>query len=187
MWASEDSFLKHRGISEALLGKAIAIDLSTGRFTYGGSTITQQLVKNLYLKRTKALSRKFEEMIIVWQMERLLGKMKILEIYLNAVEFGPKVYGITRAAYEFFQKRPGELRPKEATYLAIIKPSPRSGWGTMRAGGWGDWYEMKCGKYMDKLHVESIVSDEDYKRDFEEFGNWRPAWNPPARGAKGGK
>lgn len=189
MWASEDSFLQHRGISEALLGKAIAIDLSTGRFTYGGSTITQQLVKNLYLRRTKALSRKFEEMIIVWQMEKVLGKMKILEIYLNAVEFGPKVYGITRAAWEFFQKTPGELRPKEATYLAIIKPSPRSGYGTMRAGGWGDWYEMKCGKYMAKLHDEGIVSDEDFQRDFEEFGNWRPAWNPPARGAKpdGGK
>ncbi len=189
MWASEDSFLQHRGISEALLGKAIAIDLSTGRFTYGGSTITQQLVKNLYLRRTKALSRKFEEMIIVWQMEKVLGKMKILEIYLNAVEFGPKVYGITRAAWEFFQKTPGELRPKEATYLAIIKPSPRSGYGTMRAGGWGDWYEMKCGKYMAKLHDEGIVSDEDFQRDFEEFGNWRPAWNPPARGTKqeGGK
>lgn len=189
MWASEDSFLQHRGISEALLGKAIAIDLSTGRFTYGGSTITQQLVKNLYLRRTKALSRKFEEMIIVWQMEKVLGKMKILEIYLNAVEFGPKVYGITRAAWEFFQKTPGELRPKEATYLAIIKPSPRSGYGTMRAGAWGDWYEMKCGKYLAKLHDEGIVSDEDFQRDFEEFGNWRPAWNPPARGAKqeGGK
>lgn len=181
MWATEDPFLKHRGISEDLLAKAIAIDLATGRFTYGGSTITQQLVKNIFLRRTKALSRKFEEMIIVWQMEKALGKARILEIYVNAVEFGPKIYGVTRAAWEFFQKRPADLRPKEAVYLAIIKPSPRSGWGTMRANGWGDWYEMKVGKYMDKLLADESISAEAYEADKP----WKPAFNPPARGAKG--
>lgn len=183
MWSSEDSFYKHRGISESLLAKALAIDLSHGRFIYGGSTITQQLVKNLYLKRTKALSRKFEEMLIVWQMERVLGKHKILEIYLNGVEFGPKVYGITRAAWDFFQKPPGALRPKEATYLAIIKPSPRSGWGTARGNGWGEWYEMKTGKYMDKLLFEGLISQEDYDLDRAEFGSWKPNFRPAARGS----
>lgn len=183
MWSSEDSFYKHRGISESLLAKALAIDLAHGRFIYGGSTITQQLVKNLYLKRTKALSRKFEEMLIVWQMERTLGKHKILEIYLNGVEFGPKVYGITRAAWEFFQKSPAALRPKEATYLAIIKPSPRSGWGTARGNGWGEWYEMKTGKYMDKLLFEGLISQEDYDLDRAEFGSWKPNFRPAARGS----
>ncbi len=180
MWATEDPFLKHRGISEDLVAKALAIDLNSGRFVYGGSSITQQLVKNLFLKRTKALSRKFEEMLIVWQMEKVLGKARILEIYVNAVEFGPKVYGVTRAAWEFFQKRPNELRPKEAVYLAIIKPSPRSGWGTMRANGWGDWYEMKVGKYMDKLLADESISQEQYEADKP----WKPDFNPPARGSK---
>ena len=180
MWATEDPFLKHRGISEDLLAKAIAIDLATGRFTYGGSTLTQQLVKNLYLRRTKALSRKFEEMIIVWQMEKALGKARILEIYVNAVEFGPRVYGITRAAWEFFQKRPAELRPKEAVYLAIIKPSPRSGWGTMRANGWGDWYEAKTAKYMDKLLRDESITPEQYEADKP----WKPAFNPAPRGIR---
>ncbi|MBM4343900.1 MAG: transglycosylase domain-containing protein [Deltaproteobacteria bacterium] len=180
MWATEDPFLKHRGISEDLLAKAIAIDLATGRFTYGGSTITQQLVKNLYLRRTKALSRKFEEMIIVWQMEKALGKARILEIYVNAVEFGPRVYGITRAAWEFFQKRPAELRPKEAVYLAIIKPSPRSGWGTMRANGWGEWYEVKTGKYMDKLLRDESITPAQYEADKP----WKPAFNPAPRGVR---
>ncbi len=180
MWATEDPFLKHRGISEDLVAKALAIDLSSGRFVYGGSTITQQLVKNLFLKRTKALSRKFEEMLIVWQMEKVLGKARILEIYVNGVEFGPKVYGVTRAAWEFFQKKPSELRPKEAVYLAIIKPSPRSGWGTMRANGWGDWYEMKVGKYMDKLLADDSISQEQYEADKP----WKPDFNPPARTGK---
>lgn len=183
MWATEDPFLKHRGISEELLAKAIAIDLMTGRFTYGGSTITQQLVKNLYLKRTKALSRKFEEMLIVWQMEKALGKARILEIYVNGVEFGPRIYGVTRAAWEFYQKTPAQLRPKEAVYLAIIKPSPRSGWGTMRGNGWGDWYETKVGKYMDKLLRDNSITPEQYEADKP----WKPAFNPAPRGGKQGQ
>jgi hypothetical protein len=187
MFTSEDSFYNHRGISESLLSKALAIDLTSGRFIYGGSTITQQLVKNLYLKRTKALSRKFEEMLIVWQIERALGKSKILELYVNAVEFGPKIYGITRAAWAFFQKTPAQLRPKEATYLAIIKPSPRSGYGTARGNGWGDWYEMKCGKYMDKLLTDGQISQQAYDEDFAEFGNWKPAFAPAPRGSSPGK
>ena len=175
MWATEDSFLRHRGLSESLIEKALGIDLTTGHFTYGGSTITQQLVKNLFLKRTKALSRKFEEMLIVWQMERQLGKQRILEIYVNAVEFGPKVYGVTRAAWSFFSKKPAELLPKEGVYLAIIKPSPRSGYGTMRVNGWGDWYEEKTTKYMDKLLRDNSISQAQYDADVP----FKPAFNPP--------
>lgn len=162
MWASEDSFFRHRGISESLISKALSIDLSYGRFIYGGSTVTQQLVKNLYLVRTKALSRKFEEMLIAWQMEKVLGKQRILEIYLNAVEFGPKIYGITRAAWAFFGKLPEELTPKEGVYLAIIKPSPRSGYATARGNGWGEWYDMKVTKYMDRLLEEGFISQAEY-------------------------
>ncbi len=163
MWATEDSFFRHRGISESLVSKALAIDLSYGRFIYGGSTITQQLVKNLYLLRQKALSRKFEEMLIAWQMEKVVGKQRILEIYVNGVEFGPKIYGITRAAWAFFGKDPGELVPKEGVYLAIIKPSPRSGYGTARANGWGEWYDMKVTKYMDRLLDEDFITPEEYE------------------------
>ena len=165
MWATEDSFFRHRGISELLVAKALSIDLSYGRFIYGGSTVTQQLVKNLYLLRNKALSRKFEEMLIAWQMERVVGKQRILEIYVNGVEFGPKIYGITRAAWAFFGKTPAQLRPKEGVYLAIIKPSPRSGYGTARANGWGEWYEMKTTKYMDRLLDDDFITPEEYEAE----------------------
>ena len=165
MWATEDSFFRHRGISESLVSKALSIDLSYGRFIYGGSTITQQLVKNLYLLRQKALSRKFEEMLIAWQMEKVVGKERILETYLNGVEFGPKLYGITRAAWAFFGKTPGELNPKEGVYLAIIKPSPRSGYGTARANGWGEWYDKKVTKYMDQLLDEDFITPEEYEAE----------------------
>lgn len=165
MWATEDSFYRHRGISESLTSKALSIDLSYGRFIYGGSTITQQLVKNIYLTRTKALSRKFEELLIAWQMERELGKARILEIYLNGVEFGPQIYGITRAAWAFFGKTPAQLSPKEGVYLAIIKPSPRNGYWNAKSNGWGDWYEMKMTKYMDRLLDEDFISPETYEAE----------------------
>jgi hypothetical protein len=182
MWATEDPFLRHRGISEDLLEKALGIDFTTGRFTYGGSTITQQLAKNLYLRRTKALARKFEEMLIVWQLERVLGKRRILELYCNVVEFGPKVYGLTRAAWAFFSKRPSELTPEEGLYLAIIKPSPRSGYGTMRADGWGTWYEQKMRKYMDKFLAEGIITQAQYERAAAR--TFKPMFNPPRPGAR---
>jgi hypothetical protein len=177
MWSTEDPFFEHRGISESLLAKALAIDLTMGRFIYGGSTVTQQLVKNLYLKREKALSRKFEEMLIVWQMEKQVGKQRILELYCNGVEFGPKVYGITRAAEAFYQKTPEQLLPEEALYLAIIKPSPSSGYGTMRGNGWGDWYAEKMQKYMDKYLAEGLISQAEY--DAAASRQFKPLFNPP--------
>jgi hypothetical protein len=180
MWSSEDSFFKHRGISESLLEKALGIDLSTGRFVYGGSTITQQLAKNLFLRRGKALSRKFEEMLISWQLEKVLGKRRILEIYLNAVEFGPKIYGITRGAWAFYSKTPQQMTPAEGVYMAIIKPSPRSGWGTMRGNGWGDWYAEKCGKYMTKLLTDGTISQEAFDASANAELPFKPGFNPPA-------
>ncbi|MSP92885.1 MAG: hypothetical protein EXR79_13945 [Myxococcales bacterium] len=179
MWATEDPFLRHRGLSEDLIEKALGIDLTTGRFTYGGSTITQQLVKTVFLRRTKALARKFEEMLIVWQIERRLGKRRILELYCNGVEFGPQVYGITRAAWAFYQKTPGQLTPEEGLYLAIIKPSPRSGYWTMRGNGWGVWYQSKMQKYMDKFLREGIITRDQYER--AEVRAFKPQFNPPPK------
>jgi membrane peptidoglycan carboxypeptidase len=181
MWATEDSFYRHRGISESLLAKALAIDLNSGRFTYGGSTITQQLVKNLFLRRTKALSRKFEEMLIAWQMEKVLGKQRIIEIYINGVEFGPKIYGIRRAAWAYFQKTPQQLSPKESVFLAIIKPSPPMGWWAMRTQGWNAWFERKSTYYMNDLLEEALISAEEYEAEKP----WQPVFNPPPRDTVG--
>lgn len=158
MWATEDSFFKHRGISERLIAKALAIDLSYGRFIYGGSTVTQQLAKNIYLRRGKALSRKFEEMLIAWQFERVLGKARILELYCNIVELGPKIYGITRAARAYFDKTPAQLTHVEALFLGVIKPRPSGGWGHFKARAWSEWFSEKIGKYMDKYVEEGMLT-----------------------------
>ena len=96
MMVTEDAaFYHHRGLRLGLLGRAVKMNLDYGRFVYGGSTLTQQLVKNLYLTRDKYLMRKFEELLIVWHMERSLAedkvktKDRILELYVNIVEFAP--------------------------------------------------------------------------------------------------
>ena len=96
-----------------LIAKALRLDLHKERFVYGGSTITQQLVKNLFLTREKTLSRKLEELIISWQMERHFSKEELLTFYLNVIEYGPDLYGIRRAAAFYFGKAPAHLTPAE--------------------------------------------------------------------------
>lgn len=128
-WAvilSEDAkFYKHSGVDYEALKSAIKKNLEVGKYVKGGSTITQQLAKNLFLTREKSLIRKFKELIISFLLERELSKTRILELYLNAVEFGPMIYGIKNASYYYFNKHPSELNPLESAILASLLPSPK--------------------------------------------------------------
>ncbi|MBM4388809.1 MAG: transglycosylase domain-containing protein, partial [Deltaproteobacteria bacterium] len=124
--ATEDmGFFKHKGFKLGLIKRAIKLDLEKGWFVYGGSTISQQLVKNLFLSREKTIARKLEEAIITWEMERSVEKERILELYLNCIEFGTKVFGIKKAAQVYFNKLPSELTPLEAAFIMAAKPDPR--------------------------------------------------------------
>ena len=121
-------------MSIPLMNKGIRISLERGRYVYGGSTLSQQLVKNLYFSRDKTLSRKLEELVVTWRMSKVVPKKRILELYLNCIEFGPNLYGIKRAASHYFGKSASELTPLEAVYLAALKPSPYQGAHDMRVG-----------------------------------------------------
>jgi hypothetical protein len=110
-------FAHHKGVRWDLIAKALRLDLDKERFVYGGSTITQQLVKNLFLTREKTLSRKLEELVIAWQMERTFSKDEILTFYLNVIEYGPDIYGLRRAAAFYFGKAPAHLSPAEGAFL----------------------------------------------------------------------
>jgi hypothetical protein len=135
MYLSEEiGFYGNRGISVPLMNKGIRISLERGRYVYGGSTISQQLVKNLYFSRNKTLSRKLEEAVVTWRMELIVPKERILELYVNCIEFGPNVWGIRRASEYYYGKQPSALTPLEATYLAALKPSPWQGAHDMRYG-----------------------------------------------------
>ena len=124
---SEDaSFFSHTGVDVKELQEALKKDWETGSFARGGSTITMQLAKNLYLNPSKNPLRKTKEIIIAWQLEQVLSKRRIFEIYLNVVEWGPNVYGAEAAARHYFAKPSVNLDILEAATLAAMLPSPRN-------------------------------------------------------------
>ncbi len=135
MYLTEEvGFWRGRGISRPLIERALRLNLEGGRFVYGGSTVNQQLVKNLFLTRKKTLARKVQEALVADRIAKAVSKRRVLELYLNCIEFGPDVFGIARAARYYFKKPASLLTPREAVFLAMLKPSPRRG-GTLRKRG----------------------------------------------------
>jgi hypothetical protein len=125
---SEDgAFFMHRGFNEDAFRESIAANVKAGRFARGGSTISMQLVKNIFLSRNKTVSRKIEEALIVWLIENnyIVSKERMFEVYLNIIEWGPNVYGISEASHFYFSKNPCDLTLPESIYLASIIPHPK--------------------------------------------------------------
>lgn len=123
--SSEDAgFFAHKGVEMSAILGAVERNAEEGRAAVGGSTITMQTVKNLFLARDKTMSRKAQELFLAWHIERTISKERILEIYLNMVEFGPGLYGLGLASQRFFDKSPQSLSLKEAIYLASLLPAP---------------------------------------------------------------
>lgn len=123
---SEDSrFYEHEGVDTAELEKVLREAWEKKELGRGGSTITQQLAKNLYLSPSRSPLRKLKEIVIAHRMERVLGKKRILELYLNVVEFGETVYGAEAAARHYFGTSAASLSPAQAALLAGSLPNPR--------------------------------------------------------------
>lgn len=140
---SEDpSFYSHNGFVEESIRRSIATNFKEKAFKRGGSTISMQLVKNVYLNRQKTIARKIEEILIVWIIEkgRLSSKERMFETYLNLIEWGRNVYGIGEASRYYFDKHASELSIGESIFLASIVPRPKSGLyrfegdGSLRSG-----------------------------------------------------
>lgn len=124
--AAEDaSFFTHEGFDWEGMKEAAKYNLEAGEFKHGGSTITQQLAKNLYLSSERSLFRKAREALITRSLEQHLTKNRILELYLNVAEWGQGVYGAEAAARHHFGKPSHDLTADEAAWLAAILPSPR--------------------------------------------------------------
>ena len=124
--AAEDAtFYQHHGFDWEGMKDAFNRNWEKGKLQRGGSTLTQQLAKNLYLSPDKNLLRKGHEAMLAWELERALPKKRILELYLNVVEWGHGVYGAEAAARHHFGKSAEALRPDEAALLAAMLPSPR--------------------------------------------------------------
>lgn len=123
----DPSFFSHRGFITQAFKQSIVKNIRTKKFARGASTISMQLVKNAFLSREKTLSRKLEEILLVYILEnnRIVSKERMLEVYFNIIEWGPNVFGIGEASQFYFQKTPAELSLNESLYLARIIPSPK--------------------------------------------------------------
>jgi len=123
--AEDDKFWNHEGFDYEAIQKAMEKDLKAKKFKFGGSTITQQLAKNLFLSPEKSLIRKASEAVITWRMEKVLSKKRILELYLNVTEWGEGIFGAEAASRHYYGKSSSELTPEEAARLASVLPNPR--------------------------------------------------------------
>jgi hypothetical protein len=184
MYLTEEvAFFTNPGISLGLINRGMRLNLTTMRYAYGGSTVSQQLVKNLFLSRSKTLSRKLEEAVIVMAMEQWVPKRRILEMYMNCIEFGPDVYGVEAAAQFYFGRPAAKLTPLEAVFLANLKPSPLSG-GRHRARGAspaGGWWVERTAEILQRLvtYGPFIAPDEPaHYAPYTVALTASPAWDP---------
>jgi hypothetical protein len=122
--AEDARFFDHRGFDIKQIAKSLEIDLRDGQISRGGSTISQQLIKNTFLAQRRSLDRKLQEAVLTWRLESRLTKHQILERYLNIIELGPHVFGLGAAARYWFDEPVGELTMRQAAFLAALTSEP---------------------------------------------------------------
>lgn len=163
--AEDAGFYSHKGFHEEAFRQAIIQNLEKEEFARGGSTISMQLVKNVFLSRKKTVARKVEEAIIVWLIENqnLVSKSRMFEVYLNIIEWGPDVYGAKDASRFYFGKQPSELNLAEAIFLTSIIPSPKryrnsfDSYGNLRSHK-GYYYRLIGGI----MRRRGLITEEEY-------------------------
>ncbi|MEI7823963.1 MAG: monofunctional biosynthetic peptidoglycan transglycosylase [Chlorobiaceae bacterium] len=120
----DDKFWHHEGFDYQAIERAIEKNIVAKKFKMGGSTISQQLAKNLYLSPSKNPVRKIKEAILTWRLEKSLSKRRILELYVNVVEWGDGIFGIDQAARHYYGVSAARLSARQASRLAAILPNP---------------------------------------------------------------
>lgn len=158
----DGSFFRHEGFSPHHIKQSIVTNLKKGGFYRGASTITQQLVKNLFLTREKTISRKLQELFITSQVETALGKERIMELYLNIIEFGPHLYGIKQAARHYFDKHPFDLTALESAFLVSLIPSPKRYYHQFTRGEVTDSWRRHLRWILKTMRDRGKISDFDY-------------------------
>lgn len=173
---SEDwAFFEHDGVDFEQIKKAISDNVMEGKKLRGASTISQQLVKNLFLTNERSYSRKIKEYFYVKDLEGQLSKNKILELYLNVLHLGPDVYGVQRAAQYYFKKPLNKLSYREGAFLAMLLPNPNKYSESFRKGELSPFANEIVGKVLDKLVLaKKINKDQAENEKSRQFG-WEKA------------
>jgi hypothetical protein len=162
MTTEDGAFYQHRGFITSEFRTALVNNLKAGRFRQGASSITMQMVKNVLLFREKTLARKLQELFLTWHVENTLTKDRILEIYFNVIEYGPRLYGIGPAAYHFFGKKPKDLSPVEAAFFSTILPSPKERYKQYCAGTLTRWTTGKIDRILELMLKRERLTQAEY-------------------------
>jgi len=173
--AIEDSeFYTHHGIRPTSIFRAILANIGAGGFSQGGSTITQQVVKNSLLTTEKKISRKLKEWILALKLERVLSKIEILNLYLNEAPYGGTVYGIEEAGQTYFGKKAADLSIAESAYLASLPNAPSyfSPYGNNKQK-----LEDRKNLVLAKMLEKKFINQEEYSRAINEKVVWKPQEN----------
>ena len=160
--AEDTGFYGHRGIDLGELPAALLTNWSRGGAARGASTITQQLAKNLFLSREKQLGRKLQELAITFLLESALGKDRILEIYLNIIEWGPDLRGLRPAARHYFGCEPRALTPAQMAFLVAIIPGPIKYQSSFAHGTPGPGLRSLIDELLAKLRSVHAIGEEEY-------------------------
>lgn len=180
----DGSFYSHEGFNVGAIRNAIERNLAAGRFVLGASTISMQLVKNVFLHGEKTIARKIQEGLLVWLMESVVRvpKTRLLEIYFNVIEYGPGIYGIHEAALYYFGKRPNELSVNEVAFFLSSLPSPKASHDYFANGRISDarWERMK--RYIDAMYRRGRIDEYELLTAKAERPRFRPVSDACAPG-----
>lgn len=180
MTTEDNSFFKHDGFNWYALKDSVEDNIEAGGYVRGASTISMQLVKNVFLNRKKVLARKIQEAFLVWIMEDVVDipKARILELYFNVIEYGPGVYGIHDAAVHYFGKRPDKLTLTEVAWLVSIVPNPKKYHIYYERGAISPAWFRHMLRYVRVMHNRERVTEMEY----ELAKNQKPEFYKPADG-----
>jgi membrane peptidoglycan carboxypeptidase len=160
----EDSnFFGHRGIDLSEVPSALITNWTRGGAVRGASTITQQLAKNLFLSRDKRLGRKLQELSLALLLEATLPKERLLEIYLNIIEWGPDLYGLRPAARRYFGREPRDLTPKQMAFLVALIPGPVKYQRSFADGSLSAGFRPLVDELLVKLRSVDALDEEAYQ------------------------
>src|SRR5262245_46737368 len=157
--AEDSAFFQHSGYDLGEMQESVKRNWREKRFVRGASTITQQLAKNLYLSTSRNPLRKIREFFIARELERNLTKQRILEIYLNVIEWGDGIYGVDPAAHRYFGKSASDLLPEEAAILAAMIPNPRRYTPARNL----KYLEKRKGEILERLARWKYLQPEEYQ------------------------
>jgi monofunctional glycosyltransferase len=168
----DGAFWNHHGFDLQEMQNSLKKNLEKGKFARGGSTISQQLAKNMFLTKDKTLTRKFIEAIITVRLEKVLTKKEIMERYLNVVQLGKDIYGVKQASHFYFKKDPSQLSLVESAFFAFLLPNPEVYSKSFYKKKLTPFANKRLREIVDRLYQYNYIGDDQYvsaKADLDYF------------------